>query len=700
MTAVPWGPGPDKSSSVGSSGSQLPFPGLVSAEAVGHAAEVYVMSDTLLTNLDKLLLQFDTLQILKHIFAFSVYSSKITEKRNEIARLQENINNCNDAIADLRKQNEDIKDSCNVWKPTYAILTKHEEYLKNELKVLEEATENERKMYQDYIIQCKEVLKQHREKYAETALAQEYYKKKQELEEIQSRVQKQSEQYKLKEDDDLDVLGTALISASAVEPVGEPAPFTSINDWALHIASLRQETQEMLKLAEIATQESVELEKEADELEMKINYLKQTFEETTEDQNNSEMIEGKILKSVEKPKEFKERIFEESEHPSLSHEKHQRYKPLQLPCIPRRSVQSLLTSRFATQQTETGREEQENPVEQSVAAGSSSSHAENPSQMAVGASVTTDVQVAQVPSVTSFQNQMQFRLLRPPKQVTTNQQFESETSVTEDQEAKCDDKEAEDEPKDSSYVPQVSRALFYFYVQIAYAGDIEVKFEALSILWLAYHSLMTLRQLVENTVFKTILSSVEIAPQNPSDVHKYFVPNENNPDTAEESAEHFLRAPETPEFVGTPDSKEKKTQFSKTLPFDFAHNVGCEEATSKSPAFFSFLGISQKSPGFNLFDSSVFGAENSSDEVDEGYSVGNLNPMSPHKDFGSLFGKSESEDTFAFPFSVESTSRAFGDGKDDFSFPFAFGQDQRSSLSPSVKGFHSSLQNAKPSTFF
>lgn len=32
-----------------------------------------------------------------------------------------------------------------------------------------------------------------------------------------------------------------------------------------------------------------------------------TFEETTEDQNNSEMIEGKNLKSLEKPKEFKER---------------------------------------------------------------------------------------------------------------------------------------------------------------------------------------------------------------------------------------------------------------------------------------------------------------------------------------------------------------------------------------------------------
>lgn len=53
------------------------------------------------------------------------------------------------------------------------------------------------------------------------------------------------------------------------------------------------------------------------------------------------------------------------------------------------------------------------------------------------------------------------------------------------------------------------------------------------------------------------------------DTRTYFKPNENNPDTAAaEGAERFLRAPETPEFVGTPDSKGKKTQFSKTPPFD------------------------------------------------------------------------------------------------------------------------------------
>lgn len=67
-------------------------------------------------------------------------------------------------------------------------------------------------MYQDYIIQYKEILEQHREKYAETPLAQECSKKKKEIEEIQNRILKQSEQYKLKEDACSDILGTIIIN--------------------------------------------------------------------------------------------------------------------------------------------------------------------------------------------------------------------------------------------------------------------------------------------------------------------------------------------------------------------------------------------------------------------------------------------------------------------------------------------------------
>ncbi|NXG55671.1 S6OS1 protein, partial [Hemiprocne comata] len=210
-------------------------------------------------------------------------------------------------------------------------------------------------------------LKQHREKYAESALAQEYYKKKKELEEIQNRVLKQAEKYKWKEDSSSDVL--------------ETIPFKSLNDWAVEIAASRQKTQEMLKLAAAATQESTELQKEAEELEMKINYFKKTSEETKEDQNTSKMIKGKDQKSLEKPKEFKERVFEESEHPSLLNEKYQLYKPLHVPCIPQKLVQSVQSIRFSMQRTETGREEREKPMELSVATSSSSSLAENSSQV-------------------------------------------------------------------------------------------------------------------------------------------------------------------------------------------------------------------------------------------------------------------------------------------------------------------------------
>jgi len=48
-----------------------------------------------------------------YLFLLSVYTVKITEEKNEIARLQENISNSNDAIADLHKQNESSKESCN-----------------------------------------------------------------------------------------------------------------------------------------------------------------------------------------------------------------------------------------------------------------------------------------------------------------------------------------------------------------------------------------------------------------------------------------------------------------------------------------------------------------------------------------------------------------------------------------------------------
>ncbi|NXW69164.1 S6OS1 protein, partial [Hirundo rustica] len=209
-------------------------------------------------------------------------------------------------------------------------------------------------------------LEEQRKKYTETPLAQKYYKKKQEVEEIQKRVLKRLEKYKWKEDACLDIL--------------DAAPFTSVNAWVVHIASMRKKTQETLQLAEAAAQETAKLEKEAEELQTKIDYIKKNYKETKEDQNNPKNIEGKNQKMLEKPEEFKERVFEEREHPPLPKKKHQLYKTLHIPCIPWKSVQSVQSFRFSKQRTETGREEKEKPVEPSVATSSSSSLAENLSQ--------------------------------------------------------------------------------------------------------------------------------------------------------------------------------------------------------------------------------------------------------------------------------------------------------------------------------
>lgn len=73
-----------------------------------------------------------------------------------------------------------------------------------------------RKIYEDSITQCRMTLEEHRKKYTENALAQKYYQKKEEVEEIQKRVLKRLEKYKWKEDAFLDILGTAIVNAYAI----------------------------------------------------------------------------------------------------------------------------------------------------------------------------------------------------------------------------------------------------------------------------------------------------------------------------------------------------------------------------------------------------------------------------------------------------------------------------------------------------
>ncbi|XP_028608015.1 protein SIX6OS1 [Grammomys surdaster] len=187
---------------------------------------------------------------------------------------------------------------------------------------------------------------------------------------------------------------------------------------------------------------------------------------------------------------------------------------------------------------------------------------------------------------------------------------------------------------------------------------------------------------------------------------EHFGKSVENNSVEEERAEDFPQTPETPSFLRTPEALKtpesvEKMQFLKSPFFEInrTKNAAPEGQKQKDSPGFSFLmSYTSRSPGLNLFDSSVSDSEISSDQFNEHYSAVNLNPPSSQQGIGNLFGKSEGEDAFTFSFSSES-SHTFGAGKDDFSFPFSFEQDQNTMSSSSSKEFSSS-QNKTQFMFF
>ncbi|XP_017170727.1 protein SIX6OS1 isoform X3 [Mus musculus] len=185
---------------------------------------------------------------------------------------------------------------------------------------------------------------------------------------------------------------------------------------------------------------------------------------------------------------------------------------------------------------------------------------------------------------------------------------------------------------------------------------------------------------------------------------EHFGKSIENNSVEEERDENFPQTPETPSFLRTPEALKtpesmEKMQFPKSPFFEITKNATSEGHKQKDSPGFSFLmSYTSRSPGLNLFDSSVSDSEISSDQFNEHYSAVNLNPSSSQQGIGNLFGKSEGEDAFTFSFSSDS-SHTFGAGKDDFSFPFSFEQDPSTMTSSSSKDFSSS-QNKTQFMFF
>ncbi|XP_044926091.1 protein SIX6OS1 isoform X1 [Mustela putorius furo] len=414
-----------------------------------------------------------------------------------------------------------------------------------------------------------------------------------------------------------------------------PAPFPSLTKWTLHMANMRFKTQDILKHASDYSKSSSELKKEVDEVEIEVNYLTQQIARLHETKNLGETLEEKN-KNIEKIKELKEkdRIFEKDEQPTLILNKTPQNSQLFLPYESQKLVRLM---KMHSSEPRVIDKKEESSVKQAKLANIDFRQKENNVQVLNDFTLNDHSKCSNSVAIKNSQNMMHFRLLTPQKPSNCSQWFEK------------GDTDAESEDKG------------------------------------------TVRQLRESKCTSQVICA-----------EHFEKPIENNSDEVEERAENFLQTSEiplflkTPEAVKTPEPLEKL--FPKTPPFEINRNIMPESQTQKESPGFSFLkNYTSRSPGLNLFDSTIFDSEISSDQFNEHYSAENLNPLSSQQEIGNLFGK-PGEDAFTFSFSSDSSTHTFGTGKDDFSFPFSFEQDQNST--PSVKGFSSSSQSTTQFTFF
>uniref|UniRef100_M3Y4M3 Chromosome 14 open reading frame 39 n=1 Tax=Mustela putorius furo TaxID=9669 RepID=M3Y4M3_MUSPF len=416
-----------------------------------------------------------------------------------------------------------------------------------------------------------------------------------------------------------------------------PAPFPSLTKWTLHMANMRFKTQDILKHASDYSKSSSELKKEVDEVEIEVNYLTQQIARLHETKNLGETLEEKN-KNIEKIKELKEkdRIFEKDEQPTLILNKTPQNSQLFLPYESQKLVRLM---KMHSSEPRVIDKKEESSVKQAKLANIDFRQKENNVQAFSFLKIEKIFKSTKVEAVRRKQKFIHFQLWIPYKILTVHAWFLKGQT----------DAESEDKG--------------------------------------------TVRQLRESKCTSQVICA-----------EHFEKPIENNSDEVEERAENFLQTSEiplflkTPEAVKTPEPLEKL--FPKTPPFEINRNrnIMPESQTQKESPGFSFLkNYTSRSPGLNLFDSTIFDSEISSDQFNEHYSAENLNPLSSQQEIGNLFGK-PGEDAFTFSFSSDSSTHTFGTGKDDFSFPFSFEQDQNST--PSVKGFSSSSQSTTQFTFF
>ncbi|XP_056401365.1 protein SIX6OS1-like [Hyla sarda] len=237
------------------------------------------MTEVNLSHFDKLLLElvFQNEQELQNKrYAKELlqrYQAKIIHEKQQIQTIKRDISLSDEIISDLQKYSRNNSDGLVMSTSTFVVLEREEEFLQTQLENAIKATENDKNTFQDSLEKCKEVLKQHEEKYMEFTLAKEYHTKKEELDSVLKVIHTYDEQQKLKDKIILDIL--------------KPASFGSYNEWSLKLATLRNNTNKTIHHIFQTSRTASEIMLKIDELEQKIKYIEKESKDIFEKENET-----------------------------------------------------------------------------------------------------------------------------------------------------------------------------------------------------------------------------------------------------------------------------------------------------------------------------------------------------------------------------------------------------------------------------
>uniref|UniRef100_UPI00398E9CA3 protein SIX6OS1-like isoform X2 n=1 Tax=Pristiophorus japonicus TaxID=55135 RepID=UPI00398E9CA3 len=540
-----------------------------------------------------------------------IYSANIIKKRQDIDELHGKSSQLDDEINRMQKISAHITENFKVWKPTCLLLAQHEEHFEKKLLEQHASTIGDKQMYQDYLQQYRKILLHHQSQYSEFPQAKEYLKKKVALEEIRCRVLNCTEQMKQK---------TQLLADLLETP-----PFGSLHEWALEIATLKIDTENILRQITAFTKEKAS----EDQYERQGNAAQfgdcESFEEISELQ--TDRLHFSNLPNIVTPKEQEQSIYQQHEyHITLNTVSTEQAQSQRHATVGQKSTLSLKPFKLAWQQSQTETESGKHKNLQAnnvlvTQLNSIQKECERIPELS-GLQQQKNFQMA---LATKNQGQTQYCPFVPKDQKDTVQWFENNPTMS----VKSDDATVRKLVASQSKPCVVTDSLYKSQAQIG-------------------------------------LKSMSGDPK----------------ETTDDTPQMF---PRTPEQV---EAGQKE--------FEMNSNLSLEETPSKSPGFCFLNTSTPKSTEFNLFGRTAFDTpEQVTDNQmsdnqfefstlffkktpEKGYSTNiTNNHQSSQKDIG--IESPSTEQPFTFSFQSDLPPNNFGNSKDEFSFGFSFGQDQRSS---------------------